>query len=765
MSRAPSRPTPGPTRRLLALAWRVARGPLWLALGLVAGFLGPWLWWLDREVRQSFAALEHREPTRVFARPLRLAPGLPLSPETLMLELEAARFSQEPNAPRPGTFDRDGSRFLIHRRAFADSEGERPAQRFGVRLGERRVADLRDASGRPLAETWVDPARIATLHDGRAEERRPLPLEQVPTLLITALQAVEDRDFKHHRGIDPFGILRAAWVNLRSGRLSQGGSTLTQQLVRQLYLDRQRSWLRKANEAAMALLIEWRFDKRDVLQAYVNEVYLGQQGAQAIHGFGAAAEFWFGRDLEALTSHEIALLVGMIRGPSHYDPRRFPERAKARRDRVLGQMAETGLIDAAELARARAAPLGLYQRPGLPRNRHPAFLELVQAQLASDFPREALRGAGLAVHTTLAPSAQVLAERALTSALAGLDAAGELQGALVVTDAESGEVLALVGDRRPDQPGFNRALDARRPVGSLVKPFVYLLALAEPARFHLATLLDDGPLSLRLPNGQVWAPTNANRQHHGMVPLGEALARSYNVASVRLGLEVGPRRLLELLRLLTPELRAEPHPALLLGAADMSPLQVAQAYQFLAAGGRPLPLRAVRAVVDAEGRPLSRYGSQPGASRHALAVPLVTHALQEAAVSGTARALARDGLLPLRPAGKTGTTNDQRDSWFAGYTGSHLGVVWLGRDDNQPTGLMGATGALRVWSALFKELPGLPLFPERGSGALEWAWVSRDGKRRSQPDCPGARELPFLVGHLPQGEERCPLSRFGRLFE
>lgn len=753
-------------RSLTLFAWRFLRAPVWLTLGVLLGFAVPWVAWLDREVRQSFAALEHREPTRVFARALHFAPGLPLSTGALQLELSAARYSREPNAPRPGTFDRDGDRFLVFRRGFADSEGEKPAQRFGVRIRENRIADLRDAEGRPLAQTWLDPARIATLYAGRAEERRPVDLAAVPELLLTALQAVEDREFKHHRGIDPLGILRAAMANLRAGRLSQGGSTLTQQLVRHLYLDRQKSWMRKANEAVMAILIEARFDKRDVLQAYVNEVYLGQHGAQAIHGFGAASEFWFGRDLDALNSHEIALLVGMIRGPSHYDPRRFPERAKARRDRVLVQMAETGLISPAELGRARAAGLGLHERAGLPRNRHPAFLELVQLQLARDFPRDALRGAGLSVHTTLAPSAQAQAEAALSGALADLDGDGkaQLQGALVVTDADSGEVLALVGDRRPDQHGFNRALDARRPVGSLIKPFVYLLALAEPTRYSLATPLDDGPLTLRLPNGQSWSPTNADRQHHGMVPLIEALSRSHNVASVRLGLEVGPRRVLDLLRLLAPGLEAEPHPSLLLGAADLSPLQVAQTYQYLAAGGRPLPLRAVRAVTDSEDRPLSRYSSQPGSSRHASAVPLVSFALQEAALTGTARALAREGLLALRPAGKTGTSNDQRDSWFAGYTGSHLAVAWVGRDDNQPTGLMGGTGALRVWSRLFLELPGLPLFAER-SGALEWSWVSRDGQRRSRPDCPGARELPFLAGHLPSGEERCPLSRIGHLLQ
>ncbi|MDW8480152.1 MAG: penicillin-binding protein 1B [Xanthomonadales bacterium] len=746
--------------RLAGRLRRALRATLWLLLGALVGFTAAWTAHLDRLVRQGFAALERPQPTRVYARALELAPGEPLDEAMLREELLASRYREEPGAPRPGSFAVEGRAFLIHRRGFADGEGRHPPLRFRVELGGGRVLALADAAGRALAKARIDPARIATLYGGRLEERRPLSLRRVPNRVLTALQAVEDRGFKHHGGIDPLAVLRAAWVNLREGRLAQGGSTITQQLARQLWLSRERSLWRKLNEALIALLLEWRFDKGRILEAYLNEVYLGQQGAQAVHGFGAGAEFWFGKDLASLELHEIALLVGLIRGPSHYDPRRHPERALARRNQVLDILLETGLIGAAEAAAARAAPLGVAREPRLPRNQHPAFLELVERQLAADFGRHALAGAGLAVHTTLAPALQGRAERALAESLAALDGGGEgLQGAVVVTDAASGEILALAGDRDPRAHGFNRALAARRPIGSLVKPFVYLLALAEPGRFHLGTPLEDAPLALRLDDGRWWRPENADRGHRGRLRLIEALAQSRNLPTVRLGLAVGPERVRRLLERLSGARLGPAHPALLLGAAELTPLEAAQAYQFLANGGRLEPLRAVRAVTDGHGRALGRYPRQAASLPESRAVALVVHALQEAVLAGTARALAREGFLELRPAGKTGTSDDRRDSWFAGFSGSHLGLVWVGRDDYRPTGLMGATGALRVWAALFRGLPARPLLPDRFA-PLEWAWVGPEGEPAA-PGCPGARELPFLAGHRPEGSGDCRALWYG----
>lgn len=752
-----SKASPAPPRR-----WR-----RWLIYGLLAGvglalgFLLPYVWVLDREVRERFEQLEWQVPTRVFARPLELAPGLRMSPEALELELRAAAYLADGEGRLPGTYARDGSRFVIATRAFADIDGPQPERRLEVVLASGRVVALRDlARDQPLPQARLDPARIATLYGSRQEERRLVRLEDLPPLLITGLQAVEDRDFKHHRGVDPIGILRALWVNLREGEVRQGGSTLTQQLVRSLFLSREQTATRKFNEALHALIIEARFDKRRILEAYLNQVYLGQQGGQAIHGVAAAAEFWFGRDVRALRTQEIALLIGLIQGPSYHDPRRYPERATRRRNLVIDAFAETGLIDAAEQQRAKAAPLGVSPRPGVAANRHPAFMDLVREQLARDYPADALRGAGLSIHTTLAPSAQHFAEVAVKDTLASLASKNrpELQAGVVVTDTRSGEVVAVVGNREVDQHGFNRALEARRPVGSLLKPFVYMLALAQPGRYSLATPVEDAPIQVRLANGKHWMPENSDGRSHGRVWLREALAKSYNQATVRVGLDVGVERLAQLLQVLGG-VKAQPNPSLILGSVDLSPLAVAQLYQFLASGGQIQPLRAVRGVLDAEGRPLKRYDVviAPAQRGDAIATQLVALGLQEAVTSGTGRQLVADGLGHLQAAGKTGTSNDSRDSWFAGYTGSHLGVVWVGNDRNQATGLYGATGAMRVWSALFRKLPSAPLQVD-GEG-LEWAWVDREEFATTENDCPGALRVAFVAGYLPPYHRGCTVDR------
>jgi penicillin-binding protein 1B len=736
-----------------ALPWALA------LCGLAIGFLGPYVWVLDRRVQAEFGRLQWQVPTRVFARPLELRPGLPMSADALELELLLARYRADPAARQPGTFARDGQRFVIASRGFRDLDGALGPRRIEVTLQAGRVARLIEGE-QTLKATRLDPARIATLYGSKQEERRLVRLQDVPPLLITTLQAVEDRDFKHHYGIDWGGIARAAWVNLREGEVRQGGSTLTQQLVRNLYLTRDQRFGRKAREILYALVIEARFDKRVILEAYLNQVYLGQHGGQAVHGVAAASEFWFGRELDQLGAADVALLVGLIQGPSYHDPRRQPARAKARRDLVLRSMHDTGIIDAAALKAALARPLGVVAEASLNRNRYPAFMDLVRLQLQRDYPADALRGAGLSVLTTLAPAAQGYAERAVAEQLDALSKKDgpALEAGVVLSDTSSGEVLALVGARRADAHGFNRALQAQRPVGSLLKPFVYLLALAQPGRYSLASMVEDAPLSLRVAGGKTWSPDNSDDVSHGWVPLLDALSQSYNQATVRIGLDVGVERLVRLLQALAG-IEAAPNPSLLLGAVDLNPMQMAQTYQFLASGGQIQPLRAVRGVLDAQGAALRRYdvAPEPAQPGDAIAARLVSVALQDAVKRGTGKRLLADGLGHLAPAGKTGTSNDSRDSWFAGYTGSHLAVVWVGNDDNEPTGLYGATGAMRVWSTLFRRLPSAPLrVPDQG---LEWAWVDVERFAITDEDCPGARRFVFVQGYLPEDVERCPMRR------
>ena len=738
--------------RKLATTWqRRALTALLVAGGLALGFLVPYMLVLDHQVAERFGQLQWQLPTRVFGRPLALHAGLAMDAQTLKTELDAAGYRDDGAGVRPGTYAHDGGRWLIASRGFDDVDGPVPASRIEVRISGGRVTRLSDAArGQPIESARLDPARIATLYGQQQEERRLVQLDEVPELLVTTLQAVEDRDFKDHHGIDISGILRAAWANLKAGETVQGASTLTQQLARSglLGIGNEVTYTRKFKEALYALLIEARYDKRTILETYLNQVYLGQRGAQAIHGVAAGAEFWFGRDLRDLTTEQIALLVGIINGPSVYNARRNPEATTERRNVVLGDMLETGLIDRATYERAIAAPLGVTEEPGHSANRFPAYVDLVRRQLARDYPADELAGANLRVMTGMSPSAQAYAEGAVASTIEALDTKNRppLQSGLVMTDVHTGEVIAVVGSREFAQPGFNRAVEANRPVGSLIKPFVYLLALAQPDRWSLASWVDDSDITVTLDTGKQWTPDNSDGRSHGTVRLIDALAHSYNQATVRVGMQVDPRRIADLLGTLAG-IDAQPNPSLILGSTDQSPYAMAQLYQFLASGGEIQPLHAVRGVLDAEGKALNRYDNAPAPAQEgdAIAARLVTIALQHAVQAGTGRALVRDGLGGLNPAGKTGTSNDGRDSWFAGYTGDHLAVVWVGNDQNEETGLYGATGAMRVWSGIFGRLPTAPL--EVGSEGLAWEWIV--GSHSTDASCPGARRFAFVAGFVP----------------
>ena len=721
------------------------------AVGLGIGFLVPYSLYLNQQISQRFGELRWQVPTRVYARPLRLAPGLAMDAQTLKTELDAAAY-REGDGVRVGTYLHEDGRWTISSRGFRDVDGAVGPSRIQATVSGGRVRALKDLAGdREIKAARLDAARIATLYGQKQEERRLVRVEDVPPLVTDTLQAVEDRDFAHHHGIDLSGMARAAWVNLRSGEKKQGASTLTQQLARSglLGIGREQTWSRKFNEILYALLMEARYDKSTILEAYLNQVYLGQRGAQAIHGVAAGAEFWFGRRLEELDTEHVALLVGMVRGPSHYDPRRHPERAKARRDFVLANMLETGLIDQAGYERAVAAPLGVSRTPGsIAANRLPAYVDLVRRQLARDYPADALLGAGLSVMTGMSPSAQAYAEASVTRTLDALQTGKRppLEAGLVLTDVHDGEVLAVVGSRETTVHGFNRAVEARRPVGSLLKPFVYLLALASPRDWSLATWVDDSPVTVTLDNGQRWSPGNSDGRSHGSVRMIDALARSFNHATVRVGMQVDPARLADLVRTLAG-IEASPNPSLILGSVDQSPYAMAQLYQFLASGGEIQPLHAVRGVLNQDGQVVRRYDKAPAPATEgdAIAARLVTLALQHAVTSGTGRQLVNDGLGRLNAAGKTGTSNDGRDSWFAGWTGDHLAVAWVGNDQNEQTGLYGATGAMRVWSGVFSHLPSAPL--RVGNQGLDWQWVLQSNA--TDAECPGVRRFAFVDGFAP----------------
>ncbi|HMA98852.1 MAG TPA: penicillin-binding protein 1B [Wenzhouxiangella sp.] len=743
-----------PRRKVKPRLWRPVFLMTLFMLGLSIGTVGPWIWWLDREAGQRFADRQWTQASRVYARPLELYPGRLIDAGRLSLELQAIGLrSGDPAAV--GRYRAGANRIEAHVPGFMFGDDRQPAQRIVVRIDRGEIIGLETEHQKSAVLVRLPPAELGSLLPLDDRDRTLVALEDFPPLLIAGIQAVEDRQFAHHFGVDPRGLARAAWANLRRGAVVQGGSTITQQLVKNLFLTPERSLWRKFNEAIMAMSLERRFGKAAILEAYLNEVYLGQAGGHAIHGFGRAAEHYFGLPVQSLNTEQIALLVGMVRGASWYHPGRNAGRARARRDRVVDMFYETRLIGESEWQRARSSTLGL----GSPRpsgaRRHDGFLDLVARQLRRDYRDRDLRGTGLRIFTTLDPIAQLDAERALSQGLSATERnEGQLQGAVVLIEPASGEIRALVGDRTPGRFGFNRALDARRPIGSVIKPFIYLLALAQPDRWHLASALVDGPLSVSVEGQSPWQPENIDGESHGEVALMDALARSFNQATVALGLEVGLPALFRLLEQLGVTQPESAHPSAFLGAIELTPLQVAQLYQPLAAEGYSTPLRAINQVLDREGNEIGRYGRRLRPVREREALALLDFGLRHAVTDGTGRSLS--WRLPDDPGvrGKTGTSNDRRDAWFVGYTDHWLGVVWAGRDDNAPAGVSGSGTALPIWAELFKQLP-LDTVRRNWPEGIEWYWIDWPSPLLASEECPGALAIPFIEGSQPDARSPC----------
>lgn len=725
-----------------------------LLLSLVGAAL--YVAYLDFRIRNEFEGKRWAVPARVYARALELYAGRPLSREQLLRELQLLGYTPAEGNLRPGTYREQRGELVLATRRFTFWDGSEPEQVVRVSFAEGAIAQLREARGQPreLALIRLDPYEIATILPAHHEDRILVERAELPPVLVQMLLAVEDRRFFTHQGVDLRGLARAAWVNMQAMDIVQGGSTLTQQLVKNFFLTHERTWTRKLNEIIMSVLLDWHYSKDDILTAYCNEVFLAQDGRRAIHGFGLAARYYFGRDLNQLSMADMALLVGLVKGPSYYDPRRNPQRALARRNQVLEAAAAAGVVSPSEAQQAQRSGLGVTPRP-LAVSRFPAYLDLVRRQLQRDYRDEDLRSTGLRIFTALDPLTQFATEEAVSRGLKSLpgEAArqGALQAAAVVTHPASGEVLAVVGDRDPYRAGFNRALLAERQVGSLIKPAVYLAALEKG--YTLLSAVEDEAVSVLNERGETWSPRNFDGVFHGTVPLYYALAHSYNAASVRLGLAVGVEEVLDVVGRLGVSRRLPAYPSTFLGAASLTPLEVTQMYQTLAGGGFVAPLRTIRAVVSAAGEPLQRYGVDVRQTFAPEPVYLLNTALQEVVRQGTARGLSTRLEAELAVAGKTGTTNDARDSWFAGFSGDRLAVVWLGRDDNGPAGLTGSSGAMQIFADILRRSSTQPLLlglPD----SVQWIWIDREGKRATEV-CRDAIQLPFVHGTEPAEVSAC----------
>lgn len=716
--------------------------------------------YLDFQVRDRFEGRLWAVPSKVYARSLELRPEMHLNADAFENELRLMAYEVVTTFPqRAGQFRRWGNHFELISRDFKAGLVEHKSRAIRLEIKDQQLVALEHLyKPEKIDAVQLDPALIGSIYPERTEDRKLLKLEDVPERLIKTLIAVEDRSFYNHVGINPLAIIRALVINLQSGERRQGGSTLTQQLVKNLFLSSERSYWRKLNEAIMALLLEIHYDKKSILQAYINEVYLGQNKNTSIHGFELGSQFYFNKPIKQLTTEQGALLIGLIKGPSYYNPRRNKQRAIERRNLVLDVMHEQQVISQLHYEKSIKQPLGVVTRMSHASVKYPAFIDLIKRQLKSRFSSQVLKHDGLQIFTTLDPQVQMTAEKTITSSLNRIQYKANdvpLQTAVIISDVATAEVLALIGDREVAFQGFNRALDAARQIGSLIKPAIYLAALNSNSQastgFTLASVLSDTKLSLQSRNGDVWQPQNYDQQFRGDVILHDALVYSYNVPSVRLGLKIGLEEIVNTLRNLGLQKDVPIYPSMLLGAFELTPFEVANMYQTIAANGHQRTLHAIRSVLSHEGEPLVHYAEEQKYTVNEKIMYLLKTALHDVTQKGTAKKLSNFG---IKLAGKTGTTDDLRDSWYAGFSADKLGVVWVGNDDNLETGLTGTSGALTVWSGIFKQLQVESLDMSLPDD-IEYHWIDRKSGLLAGFGCQNTVKLPFLDNRQPDQYAEC----------
>ncbi|WP_282065235.1 penicillin-binding protein 1B [Vibrio rotiferianus] len=709
--KSPSKKTERSNRSWLKAMWSFS----WkagIALAAVLLFVGIYL---DSVVKDRFDGQLFDLPTVVYARILHLSPGENITIKEMRNELDVLNYRKVSQPRYPGEYSSSSTRIELIRRPFEFADGPEPDRHVMLHFsnsGLKRIQSLESKGD--LGYLRIEPKMLGMLEKDQNEQRLFLRRDQFPEILVDALLATEDRDFYQHDGVSPLAIGRALVANIKAGRTVQGGSTLTQQLAKNLFLTRDKTLWRKVREAYIALILDYRYSKDRILEAYLNEVYLGQSGGDAIHGFALASRYYFGQPIQELRIDQLAMLVGMVKGPSYYNPIRYPERTKTRRDLVLRLLMQQEMLTAQQYEQAVNRPLDTQSHPRIA-SRQPAYFQQLNIELKEKVGDNFKAETGLRLFTSLDPVSQSKLEQAIAKKVPELAkrAGKDLEAAAVAVDRHSGEIRAMVGGKRVGYEGFNRALNASRPIGSLVKPAIYLTALEQPEKYNLATTLHDTPLSLKGSKGTVWSPRNFDRKFRGDVPLYLALAKSLNVPTVRLGMQLGIPEVSDTLeRLGVDKSEIRPVPSMFLGSFSLTPFEVAQMYQTVTNSGKRAKLSALRSVIDMDGNVI--YQSLPRSTQAVdqQAAWLTTYAMKQGVAQGTGRFL-QSQFAWAALAGKTGTSNDSRDSWFVGIDGREVTTVWLGRDDNKSTKLTGSSGALRVYAEYLKQR-----IPER----LELPW-------------------------------------------
>ena len=760
--------------RLLAIAYRlrtrvgrprlgrIGRLGTWSSLSLlVLGALVIFVLSLVSYTGLQLARFERADARRtmvVYAAPQALAPGIHVKRIDLAAVLGRLRYTEVQVTPdAPGQFRRAPSAWDIHLRG-SDPHVGGSARLIRLETRGDRITRVTHG-GRDIGAVVLEPEVLTTVGDRPGEAYRPVRLADVPPILIQAVLAAEDQRFFDHGGVDLRGLLRAAWANLRGGRVVQGGSTITQQLVKNRLLTPQRTYMRKLSEAWLSTVVEWRYPKERVLEAYLNEIYLGQRGPLAIRGVGAAARSYFGKEVHQLTIGEAAVLAGMPRAPNLYSPAANPARARERRNVVLAQMAAIGMLSEADLRAAQAETVTAKPAPGQFAAYFTDYLrrevEELGASDVSDSP-------GARLYSSLDVHLQRFAEAAVVRGLDRLESRwprlrrpnGErLQAVLVALDPSSGQVKALVGGRDYQTSQFNRAVFARRQPGSAFKPFVYLAALS-PARqrevFTAASMVDDAPITLQV-GRDLWSPHNYEDRYEGRVTVRRALERSLNSATVRVANAIGYPAVIEVARAVGIESPLAPVPAMALGAFEVTPIELARAYvPFANTGIRPRGAVSLVAAYEGDGSVYRFDGPEPDRPIAPAEAYLLTSLMEGVVATGTGAA-ARGLGVPGPLAGKTGTTNDGRDAWFVGYSPTLIALVWVGFDSNEPHGLSGADGALPIWADFMKQ--ALDVSSTRQAfdvpDGVTFAEIDVTNGHLATRYCPAVARETFISGTLP----------------
>ncbi|ALH95856.1 penicillin-binding protein 1B [Acinetobacter equi] len=716
---------------------------------------------MDNVVREKFEGKRWDIPAKVFARPLEIFNNAPVSKADFLEELKLLGYKNSDNYTKTGHYLVNGETVYVHTRGFDFGDSVEPEQILKVIFAQDRIADVSATKPSSTGIARLEPLLVGGIYPQHNEDRVLIKLNKVPKPLIEALIATEDRNFYKHHGISIRGTARAIVSNVTGGK-RQGGSTLTQQLVKNFYLTPERTFKRKVNEALMSVLVDFHYSKNEILEAYLNEVNLGQSGSYSINGYGLAAQFYFGLPLQELNIAQQAYLVGLVQGPSLYNPWRNPESALKRRNIVLNNMVVMGFLTPEQYETESARPLGVVAKPSIGAARFPDFLDVVRRQLKSEYQESDLTNQGLRIFTTLDPVSQIKVQNSFKSSVERLAKANpkrlkDLQGAVVIIHPENGELISVVGSSQ-DFTGFNRALDARRQVGSLLKPVIYLNAI-ESDRYTWASLISDTTISIPS-GGRNWTPKNYSGREYGMVPMVQALANSYNLSAVRLGQEFGLLAFKnQLIKLGANSDNIPNYPSIFLGAVDLTPIEMAGIYGNFATGGFKYPIKAIRSVVDSNGRVLDHYGLTVQQTIDPSSAYILNYGLQQVMSAGTGRSAYNTLPASLNLAGKSGTTNDTRDSWFAGYSGNYVSVVWLGLDNNAVTGLTGSSGALPVWSNIMKQLRQKPV-ALRQPDNVQWHWIDTYSGYLSGQGCEGAIRIPLRQNQVPRHATECGLPHY-----